>query len=224
MACRCAAAVYSRWVEGIAGETVGAALEDDELGFGGVDVGLDPIPGIEEGVVAGAREQRDVELGALGCARAGLVRPPGARIEKAAVLVDVADEDLGIILEGVEDAVAVVGVDVDIGDAVDVVTRTQDLDGDAAVVEDAEAARAVWRRAWWRPAMGTKARSGSARPSIGRPRPACCRPPTPRPRRRRETPGCRRSRGNPDPIDGLFDDLIDVGRRVKALDLVAGWP
>jgi len=73
--------------EGVSGEAVGAALEDDELGLGVVDVSLDPLPSVEEGVVARARWQWDIELGSLGCARTGLVDPACARIEKAAVFL-----------------------------------------------------------------------------------------------------------------------------------------
>ena len=69
---------------------------------------------------------------------AGLVRGAGARIEVAAVLVDVGEDYVRIGLEGVEHAVTVVRIDVDVGDAPQAVAGPQQLDHDAAVVEDAE--------------------------------------------------------------------------------------
>ncbi len=95
--------------------------------------------------IAGAGGQWHVELGAGGRAAAALGRRPGARIERLATLVQVGDDDLRVVLEGVEHAVAVVRVDVDVGDAPEAVTPPQRLDDHAAVVEDAEARGAVAR-------------------------------------------------------------------------------
>ena len=55
-------------------------------------------------------------------------------------------EHVGILLERVEHAVAVMRVDVDVGDAPDAVQPARGLDRDAAVVEYAEPGRAVARR------------------------------------------------------------------------------
>ena len=63
----------------------------------------------------------------------------GARIKEPPVLVGVGEHDRRIVLEGVEHAVAVVRVDVDVGDAHEAVLALEVLDHDADVVEYAEA-------------------------------------------------------------------------------------
>lgn len=74
----------------------------------------------------------------LGRARAG--------IERLAGLVQVGDDDRRVVLEGVEHAIAMVGIDVDVGDRAQPVPPPQRLDHDATVVEHAEARGAVARR------------------------------------------------------------------------------
>ncbi len=81
---------------------------------------------------------RDIELGAPSPPRAGLLGGTGPRIEETAVLVDVRKDQVGIVLEAVEHAVAVMRVDVDIGHPPQTVSPAQELDHDAAVVVDAE--------------------------------------------------------------------------------------
>ena len=51
----------------------------------------------------------------------------------------------GIVLERVEHAIAVMRIDVDVGDALRALRASQQLDDDAAVVEDAEAGGVVAR-------------------------------------------------------------------------------
>src|SRR5262249_28788605 len=70
---------------------------------------------------------------------AGLAAAAGTGIQEPAVLVQVREQEIGIALERVEHAVAVMRVDVDIGYAADVVEPARGFDRDAAVVEDAEA-------------------------------------------------------------------------------------
>src|SRR6185312_16474289 len=66
----------------------------------------------------------------IGASRAGVQVVP--------ILVHVGKDDSGIVLEPVEDAVAVVGIDVHVGNALEAEPRTQPLDGNAAVVEYTE--------------------------------------------------------------------------------------
>ena len=54
------------------------------------------------------------------------------------VLVQVGEDELGVVLETVEHPIAVVRVDVDIGHAPDAVSPAQRLDRHAGVIEDAE--------------------------------------------------------------------------------------
>ena len=125
--------------DGVAGQAVGAALEQVEPGPGRAQELLGPRPQAQGDVVAGLRRQGQVELGAGGRALAGLRRRSGARVQIAAVLVEVHDGHRGIGREGVEHPVAVVGVDVHVGHALHAVAPAQGLDGEAAVVVHAEA-------------------------------------------------------------------------------------
>ena len=122
----------------VAGQAVRATLEHDEFRPEVGQVGLDPLPGPAELVVAGTRRQGNVQLGAGRGAPAGLLRRPRAGIQEAAVLVDVGEADTGILLEGVEHPVAVVGIDVHIGDPPQAVPRPQQFQHDATIVVDAE--------------------------------------------------------------------------------------
>ena len=120
-------------------EAVGTALEDDEFRRVPLEMGLDRRPNAQELRVACARRQRHVELGPDRCAGARLGRGAGARIQEASVLVRVGEDHRRIVLVGVEDAVPVMRVDVDVRDAREPVGALQVLDDDADVVEDAEA-------------------------------------------------------------------------------------
>ncbi len=127
----------------VALQAVRAALQDDELGLGIVDVGFDQLPGLVELLVPGARRHRDIQLGAGRGAGAGLVDGPGSRVEKASVFVQVRKYQVGIVFESVEDTVAVMRVDIDIGDAAQAVLLAQVLDRDAAIVEHAKTCRVL---------------------------------------------------------------------------------
>ncbi len=59
-------------------------------------------------------------------------------IQHATVLMDIGEQQIGIVLETVEHAVAVMRVDIDIGHPPQTVSPAQELDHDAAVVVDAE--------------------------------------------------------------------------------------
>ena len=62
-----------------------------------------------------------------------------------AILVHIGDQHVRIRLEPVEHAIAVMGIDVDVGDAPQTVLATQVLDRHAAIVEHAEAGGAAAR-------------------------------------------------------------------------------
>ena len=104
---------------------------------------LHPLEGGEELGVAVAGLQADVDLAALRRASAPLGFRAGAGILPAAVLVDVGEAEFGIILVGIEDAVAVVHVDIDVGDAPQAVRAPQRLYDHADVAEHAESRRMI---------------------------------------------------------------------------------
>ena len=122
----------------IAAERVGPALQQDQLGFRGLEIALGFLPGLEEHRVVGARRQRNVQLRSLRGAAPGFAAAARAGIQKAPVFVQVDELELGIGLERVEHAVAVMRVDVDVGDTADAVDLPRGFDRDSAIVEDAE--------------------------------------------------------------------------------------
>ena len=52
--------------------------------------------------------------------------------------MQVDERDIGVLFEGIEHAIAVVGVDVHISDALQPVPGPQPLDGDTAIIQGAE--------------------------------------------------------------------------------------
>ena len=125
---------------------VGAVLGHDHVGLevqhrGGDDLLDRP----QVGAVAGVGRQRHVDRGALGRADAALGDAAGAREQVAAGLVDRARQHPRLLEEDPLGAVAVVDVDVDVGDALGAGVE-QRLDRDGGVVVDAEARGAVGDR------------------------------------------------------------------------------
>ncbi len=114
--------------ERIAGEPVGAALQDEELRPRRVEEALGLLPCAHELRVAGPGSERQVELGAFRGAASGLVDAAGAGIEELAVLVDIDRDYVRIVFELVEHPVAMVHVDVHVGDAPHAVLGAQRLD------------------------------------------------------------------------------------------------
>src|SRR3984957_1741797 len=130
--------------DGIALQAVGAALQDHEFGVEFLKVRHDARPDTFEDLIIRTRGQGQVELHAARSPGTDLLRSARARIKIATILVHVGEHHRRIVLESVEHAVAVVGVDVDVGDALETGTLEQ-LDGDPAVVEDAETRRVIAR-------------------------------------------------------------------------------
>jgi len=98
------------------------------------------LEGVQPVVVAGVGRQGHVDAGPQRVALAHLVDEAGAGEQGGAGLVEGDGQDPGIAVEDRLGAVAVVHVDVDVGDAPDAVAQ-QPGDGDGDVVVDAEAAR-----------------------------------------------------------------------------------
>src|SRR5690606_4867548 len=96
----------------VAFHAVSAALEDDELRLEALEVRNHLWPhACERGVVRAGR-QRQVQLRATRSSATRLVGRAGARIKKPAVLVDVGEDDRRVFFERIEDAVAVMRVDI----------------------------------------------------------------------------------------------------------------
>ncbi len=85
----------------------------------------------------------NVQLGAHGRAATALLLRAGAGIERVPALVQVRDDQLRIVLERVEHAVPMVGIDIHIGDTAQPPMPAQMLDNDTAVIEYAEARGAI---------------------------------------------------------------------------------
>src|SRR5579862_8866501 len=124
----------------IAVDGIGAALQDDEFRIVSRQVRHDVRPHLRKYFVVGPGGQRHVELHAGRSAAPFLSGVTRTRIEVASVLVQVGKHDCRVVLERVEDAVAVVCVDVDVGDPTQA-AAFELLDGDAAVVEYAKTRR-----------------------------------------------------------------------------------
>ena len=102
-------------------------MKNDKLRLSPGQVALHPLPGgIKVGISCAGR-YRDIQLCAPGATLAGFSGGACAGIEKAAFFVQVGEDQLRILFKGVEDAVAVVGVDIDIGDAANAVLPAQRL-------------------------------------------------------------------------------------------------
>ncbi len=122
----------------IAFQAVGTALQDDELGRMPLHVLDDAGPDGVEHTVVGTWWQRDVELGSACRTSPFLLRAAGAGVEVMPVLMDIGKDDARIVLEPVEHAVAVMSVDVDVGNALQPESSAKLLNGNATVVEHTE--------------------------------------------------------------------------------------
>ena len=125
---------------------VGAALGDQQLRAERREQRRhDRVERAQPARIARARRQREVDGVARGLAVAVLARPARAGPQRHGVLVQRDREHPGVVVERRLHAVAVVDVDVDVGDALEAVVQ-QPGDGDRAVVVDAEARGPVGHR------------------------------------------------------------------------------
>ena len=82
-------------------------------------------------IVTGAGRHRNIEFGSGGFALPGLLRPAGPGVKKAPVFVQINEDEIGILVVRIKHAVAVMHVDINIGNAPDLVFRTQRFDDHA---------------------------------------------------------------------------------------------
>ena len=124
-------------------EAVGTTLKQDKFGFCVIDIGLNSRPGLLKIDVTRAGLHRDIELGATRPSFAGLLGGARARVQVAAILMDIREDKVWVIFETVEHAVAVMRVDIDVGYALHAVFLAQVFGGNTAIIEDAKPGRTI---------------------------------------------------------------------------------
>jgi len=102
--------------EWITGDAVSAALQHDELRREVFQMLQYLAPRQIKGRVIGPRRQRQIEFGTHSLTLAPLKGAAGARIKETPILVDVGEDQLRVALESVVEPIAMMGIDVDIGD------------------------------------------------------------------------------------------------------------
>lgn len=133
----------SKMGDGIAGETVGSALEQDNLRLRFSQETFGRVPLFQKLRIVRAGRHRDVEFGTRRSPLAGLPRHTSSRIEIAPVFMEVDDGDIGVVHKPIENAVPMMRVNIDVSDTADVVYPAQGFDGHCAVVENAESRRPI---------------------------------------------------------------------------------
>ena len=93
---------------------------------------------IKRGIVGSGR-QRNIELGSCRRTEPRFGIRTRARIQKLTILMNISQYHRRITLETVVHTIAVMRIDIDIGDSPQTVTTLQLLDGNAAIIEDAKA-------------------------------------------------------------------------------------
>src|SRR5580700_5526235 len=129
----------------VAVDAVRTALQKNELGRESLEVLNHFRPDTGEDRVIRTRGHGNVELGSGRLTATGLGGGARTGIKSVPILVNVGEHHARIVLESVEHAVAVMGVDVDIADPRQATVATHVLDHDTAVVEDAKSRGAVAR-------------------------------------------------------------------------------
>ena len=115
-------------------QAIGATLHDDEFRFGGGKILLDLYPDtMKIGVVRAGRE-RNIEFASACLALSSLFSRSGTRIQIATVFMDIRKYQVGIFLKTVENAVAVVSVNIDLGDTFDSELPTQVFNRDSSII------------------------------------------------------------------------------------------
>ena len=127
----------------VTAEAVGATLQEQKLRRKACDMRQHCGPYLKKLRVPGTGRQRHIELGTRTRAAANFTLGTCARVERIATLMQIGNDDLRVILECIEYAVPVVGIDIHIGDAPKTMTPTQGFNDDTAIVEDAKAGRAI---------------------------------------------------------------------------------
>jgi len=100
----------SDWV---AGQTVGATLQQDKLRFCPIKECFRRFPCLEKDLITGTGRHRNVQFGTGSRTATGFFHSTGPGIEVAAIFVEVHKHKIRVVLEGVEHAIAVMRIDVD---------------------------------------------------------------------------------------------------------------
>ena len=127
-------------------EAVSTALKNDELGFLVLKIRLDLAPGLVKVTVLRSGLQRDIQLGPFRFASARFFCGAGSGVKIATILVHVREYQVGVFFEAVKNAVAMMCIDIDIGNPRQAVLDPQILNRDATVVKHAKTRSAVARR------------------------------------------------------------------------------
>ena len=117
---------------------VGTALKDDEFRCGLFNERLHFEPGGVECLIAGIGWHGDIEFAPFGRPFAGLASAACAGVEVTAIFMQVGKDQVWVLFKGVEDAIAVVGINIDIGHSLNTMSGAQGFNCDATVIEDAE--------------------------------------------------------------------------------------
>ena len=98
-------------------------------------------PYLVEFRIAGTRWQWHVHLGSLRLTTTRFARSSRTRVKESAILVYIGEDKVGIFLKTIENAVAVMCINIHIRDSVEVIPVAEILGGDPAVIEHTEARR-----------------------------------------------------------------------------------
>jgi len=130
----------------IARNTIGTCLQNDEIGRVRFEMTQHLLPGgLEHGIV-GTRHERQIEFGARRLPLADLILGARARVQVPPILVDIGEDQSGVRLEAVIKPIAVMGVDIDVGNTLQTVFAAQPFDEHATVVQGAKARSAPTSR------------------------------------------------------------------------------
>ncbi|GMQ87569.1 MAG: hypothetical protein BMS9Abin08_0773 [Gammaproteobacteria bacterium] len=119
----------------IAGQTVGAALQQDKFRFCLIEEYFRRFPCLEKELIVGTGRHRNIQFGTGSRTATGFFHSTGPGIEVAAIFVEIHKHKIRVVLEGVEHAIAVMCIDINVGDALNSILPAQCFDGDPAIVE-----------------------------------------------------------------------------------------
>ena len=119
----------------VALEAVRTALKNNEFRRCVLEIALNTRPLTVEIRIFRAGCDRNIELGAARPAGAGLLGSARARIQKAAVLVDIGEQQVRVVFKTIKHAITVVRVNIDVGDPPEAVVPAQIFDRHTAIIE-----------------------------------------------------------------------------------------
>ena len=127
----------------VALEAVRTALKQDEFGLRVLEVTFHAAPGHVKFRISRARRHWNIELCTFGLTRAGFFSAARTRVEISTIFVKVGKNQIGIVFETVKHTVAVVCIDIDIGNAPDSVFLAKIFHRNTEVIEHAESCRMI---------------------------------------------------------------------------------